>query len=398
MKFRLLLLLPVLLAAAPLGAALVSLNAPVAPVAAGAAVRVELVVVNPGAAPATYALPADLDGRLAGTAGEWRVNVRAQTADVAVPPGGFARVPLDFVLPRGAAGRLVLELAQPVAVRAVLDVGTETAAPVRAQASDLASSEPVTAAASPSLPAASRLKRYYADHFSAHEPIYFVFGDEKPAAKFQFSLKYRLLNDSGPLASYAPALRGLHVAYSQRSLWDITSDSSPFFDSSYMPEFLFESLAPDRGTTGGFTWIGWQAAVQHESNGRAGADSRSMNLFYVRPMAAFGDLDGWRLILRPKFFVYLDREENRDIADYRGYSELRAIFGKNNRLSVSVTGRIGAEFEKGSLQVDVSYPTEFLSGNLAMYLHLHYFTGYGESLLRYDRHSDALRAGFSIAR
>jgi phospholipase A1 len=381
---------------APSFGAIVSLTAPAAPFPAGSQATAELVLLNPAAAPASYAVPTMLDGRLSDGTRVWNVNVRAARADVALPAGGFERVPLAFLLPPEATGRLVLELDQPAPVRAVIDVAAT--AVTRVRGSDLAASEivqnsPVT------LPAANRLKRYYADHFSAHEPMYFIFGDEKPASKFQISLKYRLLSDNGPLATRFPALKGLNVGYTQRSLWDITSTSSPFFDSSYMPEVLFESLAPDTGNNSGFTWIGWQAAFQHESNGRDGASSRSMNIFYVRPMMAFGDLDGWRLILRPKFFVYADDlEDNPDIETYRGYSELRAIFGRNNRLSVSVTGRLGKDFDKGSLQFDVSYPTEFMTGNFAMYLTLQYWNGYGESLLNYNRKSEALRAGFSLAR
>lgn len=381
---------------APSFGAIVSLTAPSAPFSPGSPVTAELVVLNPATTAASFAVPAMLDGRISDGARVWNVNVQAISGDMALPAGGFVRVPLKFLLPAGATGRLVLELDQPAPLRTVIDVSAEATARIRAAdlvGSEIVQNSPVT------LPAANRLKRYYADHFSAHEPMYFIFGDEKPAAKFQISLKYRLLNDNGPLATRLPALKGLNVGYTQRSLWDLTSTSSPFFDSSYMPEVLFESLAPDTGQNTGFTWIGWQAAFQHESNGRDGTSSRSMNIFYVRPMMAFGDLDGWRLILRPKFFVYADDlEDNPDIETYRGYSELRAIFGRNNRLSVSVTGRLGKDYDKGSLQFDVSYPTEFMTGNFAMYLTLQYWNGYGESLLNYNRKSEALRAGFSLAR
>lgn len=244
-----------------------------------------------------------------------------------------------------------------------------------------------------------RFKRAYVDHFSAHEPIYFLMGTPRPAAKFQFSFKYRVLNDGGPLARHLPALRGLNIAYSQRSLWDIRANSSPFYDSSYMPELMHESLAAGTGKHEGFTWLGYQVAVQHESNGRSGEFSRSLNTIYFRPLMVFGDPEGWRLILVPKVFAYLgDLNDNSSIKIYRGYSELRAVFGRANRLSVSVTGRVGERFSRGSLQVDASYPTEFLTGNFAVYLHLQHWSGYGESLLSYDRWSTATRAGFSLTR
>ena len=166
-----------------------------------------------------------------------------------------------------------------------------------------------------------------------------------------------------------------------------------------MPELLFESLAKDTGKHEGFTWLGYQLAVQHESNDRDGIASRSMNTFYFRPMMVFGDPEGWRLILLPKFFVDLTPlDDNPNIRKYRGYSELRAIFGKANRLSVSVIDRVGKNFDKGSAQVDVTYPTEFLTGDFAMYLDVQGWTGYGESLLTYAKRSSVVRVGFSLAR
>lgn len=385
------------LLAAPLRAAFVTLEAPSSEVAAGSRVHVELLVLNPSQQSVSYALPTQLDGRL--TKGDlvWLVSLQGGSGDVIVPANGFVHLPLVFALPADATGRLVLELSQPVRVRAVVDVRLRPSDPART--SDSAAEVAGSKGALPSLKAASRLKRNYTDHFSAHEPMYFIVGGGKPAAKFQLSFKYRLLDDGGPLASRFPSLRGLHLAYTQRALWDIASASSPFYDTSYMPELLFESLADDSGKHSGFTWLGYQAAFQHESNGRDGAGSRSMNTFYIRPMMVFGDPEGWRLILRPKFFVYLGSlGENEDIKNYRGYSELRAIFGRNNRLSISVTGRIGQHFDQGSAQFDVSYPTEFLTGNFATYLLAQYWTGYGESVLYYNQRSSSVRFGISLAR
>jgi len=390
--------LAISLPAAQLRAAFVTLGAPTSEVAAGGRVHVELLILNPSSRSVSYVLPTQLDGRLTKGDQVWLVSLQGGSGDVIVSPEGFVHLPLVFALPIDATGRLVLELSQPATVRTVIDVE-----PLPADLTHPAYPETVatgdTTETGPALPAASRLKRYHADHFSAHEPMYFVFGGKKPAAKFQLSFKYRILDDNGSLARLVPALTGLHVAYSQRSLWDITSNSSPFYDSSYMPEFMFESLAADTGKHEGLTWLGYQAAFQHESNGRDGPESRSMNSFYIRPMFVFGDPDGWRIIFRPKFFVYLGSlSDNPAIKNYRGYSELRAIIGKNNRLSVSFTGRIGQHFDKGSLQLDVSYPTELLTGNFAVYLLAQYWNGYGESLLHYDQRSSTFRAGFSLAR
>ena len=376
---------------------LIVLNAPVTSVARGSVIRIELVVFNASEQPLSYSLPAQLAGRLTRDGLSFPITLHAEIGTAQVPAGGFTRIALDASLPATASGRLVLELDQPGPVRTVIDVAESGVTALPADA--VAPGGAALRVDSSGRLAESRFKHYYADHFSAHEPIYFVYGGSRPAAKFQFSFKYRLLNDDGPLATRFPELKGLHLAYTQRSLWDITGNSSPFYDSSYMPELLFESLAQDTGKHEGFTWLGYQLAAQHESNGRDGAASRSMNTFYFRPMMVFGDPEGWRLILLPKFFVDLTPlDDNPDLRKYRGYSELRVVFGKANRLSVSVIGRVGKDFDKGSAQVDVTYPTEFLTGNFAMYLDVQGWTGYGESLLTYAKRSSAVRVGFSLAR
>jgi len=60
---------------------------------------------------------------------------------------------------------------------------------------------------------------------------------------------------------------------------------------------------------------------------------------------------------------------------------------------------VGDEWNRGSLQLDLTYPLmRFLWGNLPLYLHLQYFRGYGETLVRYNDRSSSFRAGFSLFR
>jgi hypothetical protein len=78
------------------------------------------------------------------------------------------------------------------------------------------------------------------EHFTPYEPMYFVGGWQAPNVKFQFSIRYRILNTTGPLATEYPLLKGFNFAYSQTSLWDFQNPSNPFFyDSSYRPELFY---------------------------------------------------------------------------------------------------------------------------------------------------------------
>lgn len=135
-------------------------------------------------------------------------------------------------------------------------------------------------------------------------------------------------------------MRRLYFGYTQRSLWDITESSSPFCDTSYMPELFFESQrVADPGSEGGFKWLSYQAGYKHESNGRTLDGSRSINTLYFRPAFALGRLDGWNLVVAPRIFAYVaDLSDNPDIRDYRGNLELLASFGRNDGMAVDRGG------------------------------------------------------------
>ncbi|MCC5024430.1 MAG: phospholipase A [Candidatus Synoicihabitans palmerolidicus] len=119
------------------------------------------------------------------------------------------------------------------------------------------------------------------DRFSPHESVYFIYGPDTPAAKFQFSFKYRLSTLHQRTPASLPTT--LQFGYTQRSLWDIDGNSSPFYDTSYMPAVFIERLAaaPDEADYG-LSWLGLQAGFGHESNGRDGDVSRSYNKVFAR--------------------------------------------------------------------------------------------------------------------
>jgi outer membrane phospholipase A len=260
---------------------------------------------------------------------------------------------------------------------------------------------------SPEAPRAKRFDpgtNFNADHFLkrhifGHEPMYFIAGPDSPNAKFQISFKYRLLMTNGYLASKWAGIDDLYMAYTQVSLWELSQPSAPFFDSSYKPEFLY--WKPSFWTSGARDWLrlDLQSGFQHESNGKSGASSRSMNMGYLQPTLVLGRDDQWQFKFGPRAWFYLgDVIDNPDIAAYRGYVDLRASVGKYDNLVISAYGRMGDAARHGSLQLDATFPLWRLPGGLSWYLHAQYFTGYGESFLLYRERSDTVRAGFSLSR
>ena len=247
-------------------------------------------------------------------------------------------------------------------------------------------------------PAAAKLEHTFAGRLVPHEPVYFIYGHNAPAAKFQFSFKYKLMGFGEATEQRVPST--LQFAFSQRSIWDITASSSPFYDTSSMPELFYEALAPmPQKSSAWFTWLGYQAGYKHESNGRAGSVSRSMNTLFAQPVFVLGALDRWFVVVAPRIFTYIGGlSDNPDLTDYRGYGQLRLVIGKNTGPLLMYTGIIGRRWDHVTTQLDFTVPVRTHLFDFETYFLVQYFNGYGESLLAYREKSETVRAGFSLVR
>jgi len=256
-----------------------------------------------------------------------------------------------------------------------------------------------SASAPPASPE-SDVERFLGGRLSAFEPIYFADGAGARGdnvARFQVSFKFRLMVPDDPRSR--AFLDNLYIAYTQTSLWDMRAPSGPFRDTSYMPQAFY--YLPDTGWRSTlFTRMGIMAGVGHESNGRDGAESRGLDIVFVRPTWDFGDLNAYHLTVSPKIYYYLSRaEENHDIADYRGYVDLLLKYGSPDGWQLAATLRKGTKAAYGSVDTQLTYPLAKLFGNAwGGYLWLGYFNGYGEDILEYNQHRWIARVGFSVAR
>ena len=220
--------------------------------------------------------------------------------------------------------------------------------------------------------------------FSTYRANYLVIGPENspmvdnPTSKFQLSIKY----DTG--ASW-------YFAYTQRGYWDIAADSSPLFDQSIEPG-VFYFWKPKAELAERWHIASARTGFVHESNGKEGASSRAWNRAYVEPLFR------WReFFFEPKLWVITSTDEqNKDIKDYYGYTDI--VFGIEtaSRQRFTVTGRLG--LEHGSLQVDVSLPANslFTGNTMRPYLYAQLWTGYGETLLYYNVRTTAFRIGIEF--
>jgi phospholipase A1/A2 len=124
--------------------------------------------------------------------------------------------------------------------------------------------------------------------------------------------------------------------------------------------------------------------VPHPASRQRGTSSG-----YRRPSAEH-DL----LALRLRLWAPVDvAEENRDIERYYGYGEAGVVLNIE-RVVIGVSGRIGNRFDHGSVAVDLAYRP----GESTVHLYLQGFTGYGESLVDYDRNDSNIRFGILALR
>jgi outer membrane phospholipase A len=357
------LVLVLALIAAPEAAAVPEwlIASPVARVDAGE--RFELVVVGPGGEP----LPEELELRVRSALDERIVTVSAAA------PAANGRRTYSAIMPRDLAGPARLELVGKDSSVVQLDVVPQA---VRTPASGEA--RPLQ----------------YEPPLSENDPMYFIIGAREGwSARFQLSFKYRLFDIGSGYGRAQPWLSGLYFGYTQNSLWDLSSESKAFRDTSYRPHFFWKWDRTDDKTFVDSLRIG----LEHESNGRSGEDSRSINIAFVRPEWHLDFGGGHRLQFTPKIYSYLEREENPDIADYRGHVDWRVRYDAAGDWIGTAVARRG-ELGKGSFLLDLSKRARDLRfGPIGGYFHLQYFTGYGEDILDYNvRRKSQLRVGFAI--
>lgn len=232
--------------------------------------------------------------------------------------------------------------------------------------------------------------------FSPHEPMYFVVGRRGGAnARFQLSFKYQILDPDSHLAQWLPPLAHLYFAYTQSSTWDLGTDSKPFRDTSYRPSLFWQTEPGGQGVVPRLLRIGYE----HESNGKDGAASRSMDTLFVSPVWRKEFADGSALAFMPKLYGYLGKKDNLDIQRYRGYVDWTFRYGYEDGWLLTSQIRYGTA-NRGSAQIDVSVPFRTpVFTRTGGFLTFQLFSGYGENLLDYNlQRSTQLRVGVSLVR
>ncbi len=307
---------------------------------------------------------------------------------VVIKADGVLKLSYEFMVPREMKTDFQLRLKDHDTARAVYQVD--------------GSVEPSIAGPSKQWSVRVAEEYYYslADKITPYEPVYFLFGVDPGMEKssFQISFKFQFFDPEGELGETVGWLDGFYLGYTQKSLWDLDSDSAPFEDTSYKPEVFYRL----DGVGFDLPWVkssAMQLGYKHESNGRGGLESRSTNRLYLTPYFLFPLWSSHYLSLAPTGWIYVNNsdEDNPDLADYRGYFQLETSVGSPDGLVLSTLFRPA---EKGNtFQADLSYPLNRILGDrFNLFLHAQFYTGYAETLLHYDQRCDIFRLGVSIVR
>ncbi len=300
--------------------------------------------------------------------------------------------------PRGLSCVVLAILAAPSAVTSTAGAQGVAVAPLPAAVADAPPPAPPPTA--PSAVVSTQGPPFY-DLLTFYKDNYFITGFTRAVeAKFQFSAKFDLWPNRGPSAVY--------FAYSQKSLWNMYLRSSPFAETNYNPE-LFYTFYHHEGRyqpPPGCAFFHERAGAVHESNGLDGTTSRGWDRIYIESRYDCHAANGLFASATLEVWVPFFDSNNPDIVHYLGYGELSLDVGGDrgagwfDQWEVTVTGRKGtsASISLGSVQIDGRWrPPTGNAWRFTPFLYAQLFTGYGETLLSYDREVSAFRIGIGLS-
>lgn len=185
----------------------------------------------------------------------------------------------------------------------------------------------------------------------------------------------------------------VYAAYTNRSFWQAYNmdNSQPFRETNHEPEIWlqFDNDWQVFGFTNSVNAFGYV----HQSNGQRGDLSRGWDRLFANFVFGKGDL-----VLSFKPWVWLnkndDSSDNPDIDEYMGHGEIAIGYERNgNVFTAMLRNQIESDFDRGAVQLSWSFPLfdySYLKG------YVHYFHGYGESLIDYNNKVNSLGIGISI--
>lgn len=239
------------------------------------------------------------------------------------------------------------------------------------------------------------MQPYRANYFLPASYDFAVRDDERKhfETKFQLSFKKNIAEN---ILGFNEKL---FLGYTQTSWWQTADNSSPFRETNYEPEiyFLFPYYSQKTALKA------YKIGMIHQSNGQDAPKSRSWNRLYLGGIFQY---DGF--FIEPRVWYRFPEkrksditqssgDDNPDIAEYLGYGDLKISYPYRSHV-FSLLLRNNLEFNsnnRGAAQLDWTFP---IAGVDDVFAYVQFFSGYGESLIDYNKHSDRISIGFSLSR
>lgn len=209
------------------------------------------------------------------------------------------------------------------------------------------------------------------------EETYFQFSIEKP-----ISYNFFGLNES------------ISTAYTQKSFWQTSADSSPFRETNYSPEVFVQFPYKNSETIKGY-----KVSLIHESNGRNNENSRSWNRVYLESYLQLS-----KIFIIPRIWYRIpeksSEDDNPDIYNYYGYGDLRFLYPyKKHTFELKLRNNFKLnKNNKGAAQLDWTFPLPDFISTSNSYGFMQIFSGYGESLIDYDKEIHKIGFGITFSR
>ena len=178
-------------------------------------------------------------------------------------------------------------------------------------------------------------------------------------------------------------------AYTQNSFWqaDNSEASSPFRETNYQPEVMV--VTPLNYSVFGANLKYLNLGLVHQSNGQTSTLSRSWNRLYAQVGIERGRFSMTARVWK-RLGERFEEDDNPDIVDYMGRAELSGTYRMDGHEFTALLRR-NLSTSKGATQLGWAFP---LAGPLKGYVH--WFSGYGQSLIDYNYFQRTIGAGVVV--
>lgn len=216
--------------------------------------------------------------------------------------------------------------------------------------------------------------------------------------RIQLSARTKLA--SGLLTDPASGRKdSLWVGYTQQSHWQVFSPhlSRPFRTTDHEPEIFY--VYPTTATLPfGWQWRYSGIGLVHHSNGQSEPLSRSWNRWYLMTGAELDDR--WQLHAKVwrRMGESTDADDNPGIQNYWGRAEMHLVWHPDdkNTLGLTARGSLGKGYGSGRLEWMRTIGHGWNGGKSNLRFHVQLFSGYGQSLIDFNRKRTSLSVGLSL--